>query len=415
MPFLRIDSGTVRGVERTPQGGLRVDAAITRVGVLRYRDAKGREWGELRPAEEVFAEDSLKTLRDAPVTVGHPSGPVTTENWSQLARGHVGDMPKAEGPYVVAPVVVQHADAVAAIEGKKLRDVSAGYMCELDPTPGVFNGQRYDAVQRNIRYNHAAVLPEGAGRAGTEVSLRLDGAAMEVSAPRNDSADAKESDAMKTITFRGKLYRIDSAAEMAALRADVDAAMAEAKKPTAPPASAAKSDGDPAQLEDLKNQVMTLLQTIAVMAAQAQAAAASEEEAEGDTEVAPEVLDAAIVVREKLRADAKSILGDTFDPAKKSNDEIRAAVLAKLSPELKLDAKDAAGKPVHDSKTREAMFDAAMAGFRAAQPASRADEFGEVHRFVTKGAEKNASEKSLEQVRQDAHAAEVQRGRKPLG
>jgi hypothetical protein len=60
-------TGTFRKVEETEQGGVRMPAALTRVGVFRYRDAQGREWGELRPPEEVFAPASLATLRDAPV------------------------------------------------------------------------------------------------------------------------------------------------------------------------------------------------------------------------------------------------------------------------------------------------------------------------------------------------------------
>jgi hypothetical protein len=36
------------------------------------------------------------------------------------------------------------------------------------------SGAGYDAVQTQIRYNHIALLPRGQGRAGTDVSLRLD-------------------------------------------------------------------------------------------------------------------------------------------------------------------------------------------------------------------------------------------------
>ena len=51
---VRIDYGTVSNIRRTPQGGLDVDARIAKAGVLRYRDDKGNEWGELVPPEELF-------------------------------------------------------------------------------------------------------------------------------------------------------------------------------------------------------------------------------------------------------------------------------------------------------------------------------------------------------------------------
>jgi len=70
---------------------------VPRTGVLRYRDGTGREWCEYRPPEEVFAADSLATLRAAPVTDGHPSEMVRADSWTALARGHVDGAPVSEG------------------------------------------------------------------------------------------------------------------------------------------------------------------------------------------------------------------------------------------------------------------------------------------------------------------------------
>ncbi|MDP3278282.1 MAG: DUF2213 domain-containing protein [Deltaproteobacteria bacterium] len=171
---------TVRSWERTPSGGVRLSAAITKAGVLTYRDTTGREWRELRPASEVFAEDSLRTLRGAPVTDLHPTKLVTPETWRELSVGHVGDDIAREDALVVASVLVQYAAEIARIEAGERKEISAGYVCEVDETPGITaEGERYDRVQRAIRYNHAALGPSGWGRAGADVSLRLD-AAVEV-------------------------------------------------------------------------------------------------------------------------------------------------------------------------------------------------------------------------------------------
>lgn len=51
--------------------------------------------------------------------------------------------------------------------GKK--QLSAGYRCMYEMASGVWNGQKYDAIQRNIRGNHLALVAEG--RMGKEVSV----------------------------------------------------------------------------------------------------------------------------------------------------------------------------------------------------------------------------------------------------
>lgn len=43
--------------------------------------------------------------------------------------------------------------------GKK--DLSLGYSCDFELTPGTFDGQRYEVVQTNLRGNHIALVDEG--------------------------------------------------------------------------------------------------------------------------------------------------------------------------------------------------------------------------------------------------------------
>jgi hypothetical protein len=57
------------------------------------------------------------------------------------------------------------ADAIDA--GKK--ELSCGFRCVYDFTPGEFEGERYDAIQRTIRGNHLASVPMG--RMGPEVAV----------------------------------------------------------------------------------------------------------------------------------------------------------------------------------------------------------------------------------------------------
>ena len=52
------------------------------------------------------------------------------------------------------------------IEDGKI-ELSAAYRCVYELTPGVYNGIKYDAIQRNVRANHLALVTEG--RMGPDV------------------------------------------------------------------------------------------------------------------------------------------------------------------------------------------------------------------------------------------------------
>jgi hypothetical protein len=128
---------------------------------------------ELRHPDEVFREDSLATLRAAPVTVGHPSEFVSAANAEALEVGIV-DRARQDGKFVDATLSVRRAAAIAAVTKRELTEISLGYTCRIDATPGEYEGESYDQVQRDIVYNHAAMLPPGQGRAGSDVRMRLD-------------------------------------------------------------------------------------------------------------------------------------------------------------------------------------------------------------------------------------------------
>lgn len=169
-------SGTTGARRRTASGGLVVDAHVTRTGVLTYRQPDGSVRREYRPPEEVFHPDSLATLAHATLTDDHP-GKVDPGNWRRNAIGHVaGDPPpRRDGDKVATELHLQHDDAIEKAEDGDLQEASCGYDCHYDPTPGRSpEGEKYDGVQRRIRYNHVALGPPGWGRAGPDVRLRLD-------------------------------------------------------------------------------------------------------------------------------------------------------------------------------------------------------------------------------------------------
>lgn len=162
--------------KRTPQGFLRAPAFFTRAGIFEYQRADGSVIRELRPADEVFAAESVSTASNVPITVDHPTtGMVNSRNAKSLAVGFSGEKTERKDAMLAGNVLITDADVIADVESGKLREISMGYTCKIDPTAGVdADHGRYDQIQRNIRYNHAALLGPNQGRAGTEVGLRLD-------------------------------------------------------------------------------------------------------------------------------------------------------------------------------------------------------------------------------------------------
>ena len=244
MAYREDRDGAIQKWSATPQGGVCIMAAVTRVGVLTYRFKDGTTRRELRHPDEVLKEDSLRTLRLAPVTDMHPppGTAVTPLNWKALAVGVVSEAIAVEaGTHVVAPLVIQDAATIQLVDKGERRECSCGYHADLDETPGEYEGEKYDAIQKNIRYNHVAIGPAGWGRAGPSVALRLDsGDAIQ------DETNEQERQAMK-ITIDGKEYEAGSpeaiAAE-AALRAARDTAMGRADSLTSKVDSLTKELGE---------------------------------------------------------------------------------------------------------------------------------------------------------------------------
>lgn len=327
---IRLDYGRLDGkAERTPQGGLRVPASLTRAGIFTYRRADGTIVRELRPHDEVFSANSLATLRHAPVTDLHPpEGVVTPQNWRERSAGHVSEGVRQDGSFVVADVIVQDAALIEAVEAGQRREVSCGYRCRIDETPGVFEGQPYDAVQRDISYNHAALGPSGWGRAGADVGLRLDsGDAVQCVAKKTGKKSARtddhtvRTDAMKTIRIDG----IDYPADSAALEQAVTKALAERD---------ARLDAQSKELAAAKT---------ASDQAQARLDAQSKELADTKTQLAeasdPKRLDALAAGRAELIAGAHRLGGQSLKLDGMGDREIMLAALTALDNELKLDSK----------------------------------------------------------------------------
>lgn len=212
-----LDSATVQGFKKTSEGYLVADAFTARTGIQQYA---GSEVGRpdlavvnvYRPAEEVFSKDSLQSFSHVPVTNDHPKEAVTSDNWKDLAMGEASTEVLRDGERLKIPLIIKDAATISKVEAGK-RELSVGYGCNLDWTAGTTNdGMMYDAVQRDIRANHIAVVSRG--RAGSEFRIG-DSAATWGTAPISITNDHRDTPKMKTIVFDGISIEVTDQAEQA--------------------------------------------------------------------------------------------------------------------------------------------------------------------------------------------------------
>lgn len=215
---IRIDVGKLDKFEKTPSGGLRIPAVLTRAGVFTYKDQDGNSIRELRHPEDVFHPDSIKSLEDAPVTDLHPTGLVTPQTFKRDAVGHIRDV-RRDGDKLVGTVVVQDASMIQAIEGGNRREISLGYHATREWATGDYKGEAFDARQRVIRYNHGGIGPRSWGRAGPEVQLRLDNKGENKMSVRIDGVDYDASSPQFAQAFENHQRKLQE--EMDSLRRTV--------------------------------------------------------------------------------------------------------------------------------------------------------------------------------------------------
>ncbi len=118
-----------------------------------------------RPESSVFNKDSLSTFAGKPVTINHPSVPVTAENWKDHAAGSVGSEIMRDGEFVRVPIVLMDAAAIKTVQENVAREISMGYESSIKFEDGVApDGTLYQAVMDGgIRINHLAIVPRARG------------------------------------------------------------------------------------------------------------------------------------------------------------------------------------------------------------------------------------------------------------
>jgi len=154
------------------------DTPISKTGIFPYLGMEissklepNKIYYVLRPEEELQKAQVLNSLHLLPFVDDHAMlgtnpGMVTPEE--KGVHGVIGENIYLKDGVLYANVkVFSECLKEQILNGKK--ELSMGYSCDYDLTPGTYNGQKYDAVQKNIYGNHLALVQEG--RMGHDVRL----------------------------------------------------------------------------------------------------------------------------------------------------------------------------------------------------------------------------------------------------
>lgn len=152
---------------------------ISKVGVFQYSGAQisadldpNKIYNVYRPAEELNNEETIASFRLLPWTDEHAMLGSEDEGLMPAERkgvhGVIGETVYFEEPYLKANLKVFSEGLAKLIQDGK-RELSIGYRCLYELRSGVYDGQQYDAIQRDIRGNHLALVEEG--RSGSDVAV----------------------------------------------------------------------------------------------------------------------------------------------------------------------------------------------------------------------------------------------------
>lgn len=152
------------------------DNPVSRAGVFEYAGSElpgapdpARIYRVLRPPEELADPACLDSFRLVPLIDEHTwLGGGATPAEQKGVHGTTGEAVHFDGEFVRATVKI-FSDAMAGLIERGKQELSSGYACAYEWAAGVWNGQPYDAIQRNIRANHVALVTEG--RMGPDVRV----------------------------------------------------------------------------------------------------------------------------------------------------------------------------------------------------------------------------------------------------
>lgn len=153
---------------------------LSKVGVFPYSGAQighpdldpNEIYMVYRPEEELSDEETLNSFKLLPFTDEHAMLGSSADGLMPAEKkgihGVIGQDVYFEFPYLKGNLKIHSEEANNLIESGK-KELSIGYRCMYEMCSGIFDGQPYDFIQRQIRGNHIALVDEG--RSGHDVAV----------------------------------------------------------------------------------------------------------------------------------------------------------------------------------------------------------------------------------------------------
>lgn len=154
------------------------DNPLSKVGVFPYLGKQisselepDKIYQVYRPAEELLSDETINSFKLLPIVDDHTmlgTEPGMMPAEEKGVHGTSGSDVYGKDGKLYGDLKIYSETLKDEIEAGK-KELSMGYFCDYELTPGTFDGRHYDAVQRNIRGNHIALVEEG--RMGSDVRV----------------------------------------------------------------------------------------------------------------------------------------------------------------------------------------------------------------------------------------------------
>ncbi|WP_246216993.1 DUF2213 domain-containing protein [Paraburkholderia panacisoli] len=232
------------------------DNPISKVGIFDYQGSQlpgapdpNKMYRVYRPAEELSDPDTIESFKLIPwidnhVMLGDEEEGLTPPEQKGV-QGVIGQEvrfdPEAFGHGALLGNLKLFSSALADAINAGKKDLSLGYRCTYDWTPGEFNGEPYDCVQRQPRGNHLASVKRG--RMGQGVAV-LDAAFTCDSLPEKESKMAETSNTAAVGGSSGGASLEDMRAQFAEFVAKMDDVIQTAAAMKAALGAGAESGGE---------------------------------------------------------------------------------------------------------------------------------------------------------------------------
>jgi len=253
------DTMPVTGQIKQTDDGAVVMARVARGGNV--QDYLGSEMGLFdreiirvyRPSDAVFSRDAIESYARKPITINHPDGGVSADNWKDLAVGEIDRDVMRDGDFVSVPLIFRDATAIALIKSSDgPKELSMGYDASIEFKDGVTpTGEPYDAIMSDFRMNHVAVVSQARG--GKELRIG-DGAYQWGATPiHTDEKEVTMTDNLQSVVLGDAAVNVTASDKATIEKFKADTAKTVSDMETAHAAAIAAKDADIAKADAAKD------------------------------------------------------------------------------------------------------------------------------------------------------------------